>query len=190
MDCLSALEKRRLTMKTSQKIDYKNLVQSLSDETITKKDYDKALQLISDRVQEIWHYVCKVSKRKLYWWAFSNDEELGNGNGSTGGFFDPKEDSEFIRIFGEVEYIQNQYFELTSGFPTELLWDENYKKKVDEFWQKAQEEFKKEKQDKKEEYKLKKQNLELIKDSIKEKIKLYNFKPKEIKLIESLLKKK
>lgn len=179
-------------MKTSQQIDYKNLVKSLSDETITKKDYDKAQQLISDRVQEIWHYVCKVSKRKLYWWAFSNDEELGNGNGSTGGFFDPKSDAEFIDIYGEVQYIQNQprNFELISGFPTEFLWDENYKKKVDELWKKAQEEFKKEKQDKKEEYKLKKQNLELIKNSIKEKIKLYNFQPKEIKLIESLLKKK
>jgi 3-methyladenine DNA glycosylase AlkD len=65
-------------------INYKKLVDSLSDENITKKAYDKALSQISDRVNEIWRYICKVSKRKLEWYAFSNDVEYGDGDGSSG----------------------------------------------------------------------------------------------------------
>jgi len=68
---------------------------SLYTPTISKKDYDEAVSKLNSRVEEVWKYICKVGKRKISWWAFSNDVDLGRGNGSTGGQFDPTTDKEW-----------------------------------------------------------------------------------------------
>ena len=107
-------------------IDYKKLVDSLSDENITKKAYEKALSQIDDRVDEIWRYICKVSKRKLEWYAFSNDVEYGNGNGSSGGEFDPILYSKYIDLIGEYPAWYDGNYDYDDGFPTELLWDADW----------------------------------------------------------------
>jgi hypothetical protein len=107
-------------------INYKKLVDSLSDENITKKAYDKALSQISDRVNEIWRYICKVSKRKLEWYAFSNDVEYGDGDGSSGGEFDPSLYSKYIDLIGEYQTWYDGNYDYDDGFPTELLWDVNW----------------------------------------------------------------
>lgn len=105
-------------------IDYQELVKSLSDENITKRAHDAALEQISQKVNEIWRHICKVSKRKLDWWAFSNDVSLGRGNGSTGGNFDPENDAEFIEITGENSFHKSDFYEYNGGFPTSFLWED------------------------------------------------------------------
>lgn len=122
-------------------IDYKSLVESLSNGQITKKEYDDAIEKISQRTNKIWRFICKVSERKLDWWAFSNDVSLGRGNGSTGGYFDPETDSEYIELtgdcgnfltdVGDFETYDNPHYLYHTGFPTELLWDNNWKTTIE-----------------------------------------------------------
>ncbi len=114
---------------------YKNLVDSLSSADISKRHYDLAIVAISQKVNLIWRYICKVSERHLDWWAFSYDT-------STGGCFDPAHDSRFIEITGEssefvttvgdYETYDNPHYKYQTGFPTELLWDENWKNTVNQ----------------------------------------------------------
>ncbi len=104
------------------------LVLSLKLDTITKKDYDLIIKLIENKVDEIWKYICKEGKFNLSWWAFSNDEELGNGNGSTGGYFDPDYDMEFIELIGHWKHDGDSLF--YNGFPTSYLWSSDYKQEV------------------------------------------------------------
>ena len=169
--------------KKKMKIDYKKLVESLSDEKITKKDYDNAQQLISERVQCIWLEINKALNKKVIWWAFRNDEGGDDGNGSSGGYFDPKKDMEFIRIDGEVSRFDDNYF--SEGFPTEYLWDENYIEKAKEYLEQKQ----KEKQEKKQKFKAKLEKTKNLKSSINQKIALYAFSEDEVKLIRSALTK-
>lgn len=105
----------------------KELVFSLGDENIKKKDYDDILEAIAEKVNIIWREICKLSGRKVVWWAFSNDVDLGKGNGSTGGDFDLKNDSEWIEIIGEYGYHENPLYEYECGFPTEFLWIDNWR---------------------------------------------------------------
>ena len=114
-------------------IDYKKLIDSLSDENITKKSYDTAVNKINNRVDEIWRYICKVTNIKLHWWSFSNDEYDGEGNGSSGGCFDPKNDIPYIQIIGERTHSKLEdciKYEYCDGFPIGLLWDENWKNTI------------------------------------------------------------
>lgn len=125
-------------MITKEQVDY------LSDPDIKKREYDEIIEKISDRTQEIWEYICKKQNRKLEWWAYSNDEEYGNGNGSSGGYFRPEYDDPYIELIGEFGhgYYWNadNYDKLwkkvdymfESGFPTELLWDTNWKQTIDQ----------------------------------------------------------
>lgn len=103
----------------------KEMVESLSSD-ITRKEYNRIVGLISDRTCNIWKFILKASKRKLDWWAFSNDVEYGNGNGSSGGEFDPETDFEFIEIIGNTSLCPNPFYPFNDGFPTEYLWLENY----------------------------------------------------------------
>ena len=99
----------------------KELVESLSSDDITRKEYNRILELISERVNEIWRFICAESKRKLEWWAFRK-----------GGEFDPDEDMDFIEIIGENSTSRNNFYSMNEGFITELLWDEDYKTTVRE----------------------------------------------------------
>jgi hypothetical protein len=107
----------------------KELIEKLSDENISKKEYDSIIAAIGDKVDEIWRFIIATSGRKLYWWAFSNDVSLGHGNGSTGGEFDPATDKDFIDIEGENKWLDNEFYEYNEGFPTRFLW-EDYRTEV------------------------------------------------------------
>ena len=106
-----------------------DLVEKLTSDEITKKEYDEIIALIAERVNEIWRFICEVSNRKLDWWAFQNDLSLGNGNGSTGGEFDPENDADEITIEGLNKYWHNPYYAYNEGFPTRFLW-EDYRTEV------------------------------------------------------------
>jgi hypothetical protein len=123
----------------------KELVESLFDEKITRKEYNKILSLIANRVDEIWRYICSISHRTLDWWAFSNDVYDGEGNGSSGGEFNPEHDKEWIEIIGESTCISGSYL-FNDGFPTDYLWAENYQKLVKKEIALAEENDKKQKQ--------------------------------------------
>ena len=99
----------------------------LYSDDISKKEYDKLIENIEDRVNKIWRQICKISKRKLEWWAFENDVDLGHGNGSTGGEFDPKEYRDFITIIGDVTRSGSEY---DDGFPTRFLWQDDFEEEV------------------------------------------------------------
>jgi len=106
---------------------YKNLY----TKTIAKNEFDETIIEIGERTNEVWKYICAASKRKINWWAFSNDVELGNGNGSTGGSFDPVKDKEWITIIGEFKRFYDGIYPYDDGFPTELLWDMNWEHTID-----------------------------------------------------------
>jgi hypothetical protein len=107
----------------------KNDVLLLNDNDISKRKYDDIIDKISDRVDDIWKKIISMSGRRLVWYAFLNDVELGRGNGSTGGEFNPATDSEFIELIGEYSELDNHYYEYNNGFPTRFLWTE------DDVWQ-------------------------------------------------------
>jgi hypothetical protein len=117
--------------------------------------------------------------KRIFWY----DEGGDDGNGSSGGYFDPKNDMEFIGIDGEVSRYDGDLF--SDGFPTEYLWEENYIEKVKEEIQEKQ----KEKQAKKQKLKEKLEKTKNIKESINQKITLYDFSNDEIKMIRSALTK-
>lgn len=122
---------------------YKFIIEHLSNSNITKKEYDSIISILGDKAGEVWRYICKQSNRKLQWWGFSNDVTLGRGHGSTGGFFNPETDSEFIEIVGDTslfvtdygqgyEVYDNPHYKYHEGFPTELLWKDDWKEIVDQ----------------------------------------------------------
>lgn len=171
------------------KVDYKKLLESLSDESITKKQYDQNLKLIEDRVNQIWREICLSSRRKLDWWAFSNDMDYGRGNGSSGGFFNPETDSEFIEITGERTSTGNSFYELEDGFPTEFLWDDDFAKKAKQLFDDAKKKLAEQKAKSKISYDNNKAKNLALKKSIKSKAKKV-LNDEEFKHLTSLMDKK
>lgn len=111
----------------------KELVDKLASDEITKKEYEKIIAVINDKVGDIWCYICEVSNRQLDWWTFDNDVSYGHGGGFSGGEFDPVEYKEWIEITGEYELLyKNKYYPYNNGFPTELLWNTDWKETVEE----------------------------------------------------------
>jgi hypothetical protein len=104
----------------------KEMVASLSSDTISRKAYAEIIALIDLKVDEIWRFILKTSKRKLDWYAFRNDVSYGRGNGSSGGEFDPIVDKDFIEFIGEYQQEEEEFDPFAEGFPTEFLWSENY----------------------------------------------------------------
>lgn len=97
------------------------------DPEISISVHNEILCEISRKSDEIWRYICKVSKSSLNWWAFSNDQPLDEDypdDGSTGGDFDPVLYAENIEIIGQWSYFDNCF---KNGFPTSLLWTKNWK---------------------------------------------------------------
>lgn len=103
-------------------------VKHLLSPVITKRDYDKIIDKISNRVNFIWRKICEIDKHELEWWAFKNDIEYANGNGSSGGYFDPETCMNFIELTGDWDEDNigdvnvGVYYLYESGFPTEFLW--------------------------------------------------------------------
>lgn len=112
-------------------------VESLSaEETITLKEYRQILSAISQRVDIVWNFICNLQNRPVYWWAFSNDIQLDTGNGSTGGYFNPLTDNEYIELIGDykLRYYSDSPKKFSgayeTGFPTELLWDQDWRNTI------------------------------------------------------------
>jgi hypothetical protein len=151
---------------------------NLSSDDITKREYNNLISRISDRVDTIWRKICKISGRKLDWWAFENDVDLGNGNGSTGGEFDPESDRDFITIIGDVTRNDSEY---DDGFPTRFLWEDDWEKEVVQSLEADKKEKLKAKQSakqKREDLKIERNiNIRLIKAKLtKEELKYITFK--------------
>lgn len=118
-----------LTITVNGKIsmDFKALVESLSDPDISKRNYDSAIEMINRRVDDIWRYICQKSDRHLAWWMFQNGDYEAE---DAGGDFDPVADKNFITIEGEFSGFyaddddrgQDHNYKYHDGFPTELLW--------------------------------------------------------------------
>jgi hypothetical protein len=130
----------------------KERVNKLYDYNISKREYDEIIDEINNRVSKIWMEICKISKRRVKWHAFRNDVELGDGNGSTGGSFDPRADVEFIELGGDYDYDYDRDGDYAHGFYTRFLWteDEVWKQEVIETIEANKRKLKIEKQKKKE----------------------------------------
>lgn len=89
----------------------KELIDRLNyPDDISKREYDDILSAIDKRVQDIWIKILSLSKRRFNWWAFSNDSDYDSGDGSDGGYFDPKDYKEWIDIVGDYAKICNDYY--------------------------------------------------------------------------------
>lgn len=103
-------------------------VLKLNDPRITKREYDAIIGEIGERVDYVWRELLKISGRKLNWYAFHNDVYDGEGNGSSGGRFDPEIDGKFIELSGD--YTSRGFDGVFAyGFPTRFLWTD------DNIWQ-------------------------------------------------------
>jgi hypothetical protein len=103
----------------------KELLDKLNNTDISKREYDGIISAIDGRVEFVWTELLKISNRKLKWYAFDNDIELGDGDGSTGGQFDPIQYKEWISIIGEFSGKSDDYYKYDDGFPTRFLWMED-----------------------------------------------------------------
>ncbi len=157
----------------------KERIDQLLDETITRKEYYSILAEIEGVVDEIWRYIIKFSGAKLKWWAFDNDVELGHGNGSTGGEFDLNEYLDWICIIGENTLNNDSpYYD---GFPTKLLYNDNWREIVEKEILKSKEDKVKQKAIDKQKREEKKKNRLWLKEQIqskltKEELKIIKFK--------------
>lgn len=110
----------------------KERVDSLfNTKVITKAEYDEIIENISDRVHHIWSNLCKMNGRQIEWYAFSNDIEDHNGNGITGGHFDPYEHKDWIELIGDFDRIKAEEYIYNDGFPTKYLWTQDDKWKAE-----------------------------------------------------------
>jgi hypothetical protein len=103
------------------------------------------------------------------WWAFSNDVSYGDGNGSSGGSFDPEADQSFINIEGEYTWHNSTLYEYNEGFPTNFLWTD-YQKEVKKHLKDVIAKEKQNRQKKQEEKKKKLANFNKLIKSIKSKL--------------------
>lgn len=168
-------------MSAKNKID-KDYFDKLYDPNVTKRDYDAIISAIGDRTNHIWRIIIKISSRNLGWWAFSNDVELGDGNGSTGGEFDPETDKEFIEVMGDFTTRDEEEYLFNEGFPTRFLWtdDSEWKnevlKNIEECYAKHALAKEKAKQDREQAELKRKETIKIIKSKLtKEELKYVQF---------------
>ncbi len=120
--------------------------------TISRK---KAInKLIDGKVAEIFHSIIELTKGAYNWFAYSNDIEYGDGNGSSGGEFDINKYKNFISLTGDFnfkdKYSRNNLniaFPFQKGFPTYLITLENPEKEIEkilyEYYDKCEKEIQK-----------------------------------------------
>lgn len=151
------------------------------EDVLTVKRQREILNKISDRTQEIWEFIVKTWDGKSDWWAFSNDIGYANGNGSSGGFFDVNLYEKFVEIDGENTLYNKEDCPYSDGFPTKLLFDENYKQTVENEYKKWKDYIRtkkeKEKQLRKTRKAKKQEAIEIAKSKLsKEELKLLRIK--------------
>jgi hypothetical protein len=122
------------------KITQEMLDELKNEETLTIKRKKEILLLIDSKVDDVFKYIIKKTKGKFNWYAYSNDIEYGNGNGSSGGEFDIREYGEYISFKGEYAFkyntINSSAFPFFEGFPTYLITLENHEEEIDKLLEK------------------------------------------------------
>lgn len=88
------------------------------------------IELFNKRVEKIWNYICRKSNRKLIWWSFRNDKKSLNFEATDGGNFDPIKDRFFVKIKGDFSKVKDKKYPYNKGFPTNLIWNKNWKAKI------------------------------------------------------------
>lgn len=113
-----------------KKTDFQKLIKELQNENLTVKRQKEILSLIHERVFEIWSFICSSAGASLDWYSFSNDKYAysDGGDGSDGGFFDVDIYEEFIDMIGE--WHGGDLYRFEEGFPTSLLYSDDYKSEV------------------------------------------------------------
>jgi len=145
----------------------KDLIDEMLDENISKKRYKEIEVIVNEKAQAVWYEICHICGRKIVWWGFSNDVELGNGNGSTGGTFDPEIYYDEIEMIGHYTNSKKYYDLYDYGFPTRFLWEENWQNEVVENCEK----YKTKQEEKKAKEKIKRKENKILKSEIQAKIK-------------------
>lgn len=107
-------------------IDYSEFKQ-LIDPDVKKKTYDEIIGRIESSVDVIWRYICQKAEIKMKWYVFSNFRGEDDA-----GYFDPHLYNDFIFLSGSFGYNNNPFFKFNEGFPTSLIWTDNWKQIVDD----------------------------------------------------------
>lgn len=118
-------------------IDYKQLFESIQDpDNISKLAYDKAIDQLQSRIIDIWQHICKTSDRYFNIEQFKiYDSEIGENWTIDAGCI--VINKYFINEFTISE--GNHWIDLNkdnscycyfNSFPSELLWDETWKKTI------------------------------------------------------------
>lgn len=129
-------------------MDFKVAYKSLSDPDVTKRDYDAAKAALSKHAECIWRYICKQSDRMN--WDYLKSEIDPEVVVMYGDF------SEFVTEVDGSEF-ENPHYKYVNGFPTELLWEADWRAIVDKHIADAIEKFTVERRDKLAKNKIKKQ---------------------------------
>jgi len=101
----------------------KGMIEELKDpNTLTVARKKKILEVIHQRVDEVWKDILCHVNSELDWYSFSNDEYAydNNGDGSDGGEFDVNQYEEWIDLIGEWD--RDNLYRYESGFPTHFLY--------------------------------------------------------------------
>lgn len=107
---------------------FDNFIKELQNpNSLTVSRRSEILHTIYDRVKEIWKCILESANADLKWWAFDNDVEYGDGNGSSGGEFDPNLYKDWVGITGAW---RGKLYRFEYGFPTNLLYDDNFSKTI------------------------------------------------------------
>ena len=107
------------------KKEFESIIKELSDENLTVKRQDEILESLMNTVNAIWRSICLLADADLVWWSFSNDYNNTYGDGTDGGYFDPKLYNDFVEIIGECKRSKNLY-RYENGFPTSLIYEDNW----------------------------------------------------------------
>jgi hypothetical protein len=87
----------------------KEMILKLKDKNITLKEYNFIINKINKHCNYIIYAICESLDVEIIWYAFPNDNYDGNGNGSDGGFFNPKTDMKNIIFDGSFDFSRNKY---------------------------------------------------------------------------------
>jgi len=133
---------------------------------VTVKEYNDILNEVTDKINEIWRWICLHPDRVLTWWDFEDEQS-----------FNPYDSQTFIQITGEWDW-DNFCPYNNNGIPTELLWDENWQETYLKAYAEIKESVTKEKAKKKEAREKKKESNLKMTERIKAKL-----TPEEIKFL-------
>jgi hypothetical protein len=94
----------------------KEMFDSLTSDSITRKNYNRIIVLIDKRVDEI----ADVFLKPGYRWYYGNPSRIYDG------FFDPVDFAENIVLVGQVRPVYGR----SSSFPTRWLWEESFAEEI------------------------------------------------------------